>query len=346
MALYLKAMKNLTLHIGAGKTGTSAIQTALARMQSELWDEGIYYPHHPSFVKATNGLATSGNAGTLALYLKNKLPKESQETSINEWLLNTITASKDRNILVSSEALSNVNSANLEKFSDLLIKNNVKPNIIYYVRHVADLLTSGYGQFAKNGLFKHSLHKALKKAVAPYKSQLELYSKVFGAESIQVYLYDEEKNNLLKYFLAHIGICRDDITVEVVNPSISRKGLEIIRLLVEMELGGELLKTVIEYIQHKEGAKNMPFPLTEKELNCVSDLNLDVINYVNKNFFDGFPRLKIKSDKITIVDESVFEPSENEIILLNTIDALLKANKSLILENNAYEAKKSTPLNF
>ena len=54
-------MKKVFLHIGHGKTGTSATQTALARLHSDLRAAGLCYPEHPSFHFATLGNVTSGN---------------------------------------------------------------------------------------------------------------------------------------------------------------------------------------------------------------------------------------------------------------------------------------------
>lgn len=53
----------LILHIGYGKTGTSAIQSYLALNSSLLKDYGINYPSHRSMNNAMKGKVSSGNLG-------------------------------------------------------------------------------------------------------------------------------------------------------------------------------------------------------------------------------------------------------------------------------------------
>ncbi|SHN12163.1 hypothetical protein [Roseibium suaedae] len=54
-------MKTIFLHVGHGKTGTSATQKAFMELQDTLKSRGILYPDHPSRRKALRGGTTSGN---------------------------------------------------------------------------------------------------------------------------------------------------------------------------------------------------------------------------------------------------------------------------------------------
>lgn len=51
----------LFIHIGYGKTGSSAIQSFLARNHEVLARHGLIYPHDPSFRSAARGKTSSGN---------------------------------------------------------------------------------------------------------------------------------------------------------------------------------------------------------------------------------------------------------------------------------------------
>jgi len=53
--------KKLFLHIGHGKTGTSAVQSFLALSHEELKEAGYLYPFHPSFANALQGRISAGN---------------------------------------------------------------------------------------------------------------------------------------------------------------------------------------------------------------------------------------------------------------------------------------------
>jgi len=52
---------NLYLHIGHGKTGSSALQSFLALNSNLLENYRIEYPEHASFENAINGKISSGN---------------------------------------------------------------------------------------------------------------------------------------------------------------------------------------------------------------------------------------------------------------------------------------------
>ena len=53
--------QKIVIHIGHGKTGSSAIQTVLARNDGLLRAHGILYPEHASFAAARQGQVSSGN---------------------------------------------------------------------------------------------------------------------------------------------------------------------------------------------------------------------------------------------------------------------------------------------
>jgi len=56
-----EARTKIVLHIGQGKTGTSALQSALARNHELLKRAGVLYPDHPSAEQARAGHVMSGN---------------------------------------------------------------------------------------------------------------------------------------------------------------------------------------------------------------------------------------------------------------------------------------------
>jgi len=57
----MQGRKKIVVHIGHGKTGSSAIQASLARNQDLLRSAGIAYPEHPASDRARRGEVTSGN---------------------------------------------------------------------------------------------------------------------------------------------------------------------------------------------------------------------------------------------------------------------------------------------
>lgn len=116
------------IHIGHGKTGTSAIQSYLARTRLRLADLGYDYPEHKSFRAAEKGWITTGN-GLLCL-----------EADFRA----------SRPMIVSSELL----------FRELSVPGALRSlvgridgpvRVICYTRDLADLAVSVWGQRIKRG---------------------------------------------------------------------------------------------------------------------------------------------------------------------------------------------------
>lgn len=116
------------IHIGHGKTGTSAIQSYLARARLRLAELGFDYPEHTSFEAAKKGWVTAGN-GFLCLEDDFRVSKPS---------------------VFSSETL-------FHKFSEPGALTSVVGRVdgpvtlICYTRDLVDLATSVWGQRIKRG---------------------------------------------------------------------------------------------------------------------------------------------------------------------------------------------------
>lgn len=118
------------IHIGHGKTGTSAIQSFLAKNRSILLDYGVDYPEHDSFELAKRGKVSSGNGGLLF----EGFTFSNHQTSYlfsNEGLYGRLS---DKNELI--------------KFIKQI---PVKPTIICYTRDLFDYYISDWGQSIKRG---------------------------------------------------------------------------------------------------------------------------------------------------------------------------------------------------
>lgn len=125
---------NLILHIGHGKTGSSALQSFFALNADELKNHNIDYPEHVSFDNAVKGHISSGN-----LPLGNN--------SWDEYIDKKALASKSETILFSNESLIHKIISHPEKAEFLSKKYNL--TLVMYVRNPLDHLFSSYGQQVK-----------------------------------------------------------------------------------------------------------------------------------------------------------------------------------------------------
>lgn len=137
-------MKKVFLHIGHGKTGTSATQTALARLHLDLRGRGLCYPDHPSFDGAAKGLISSGNLDGFQSdwFAAQLLPAIRNAPSYDSFIF-------------SNEHLFWV----MDAFFDTVpqIRDQFDFHVLLSVRDPTDMLSSAYMQAVKRGGYTGTL---------------------------------------------------------------------------------------------------------------------------------------------------------------------------------------------
>ena len=147
-----KALFTTYIHIGHGKTGTTAIQSALALSREKLRESGIIYPIKKEIAtKAELLQITSGNWSAL--------PNQ----SVGSFFLDAYNTLYDKN--VSSLVFSSENlfwKANeLTNLSDLELAK-INPHVILAVRDIEEMLSSQYMQMVKRHGESRSFSEYLK----------------------------------------------------------------------------------------------------------------------------------------------------------------------------------------
>jgi hypothetical protein len=234
----LKKKKNVYIHIGFMKTGTSAIQEFLVKNTKLLEENDFYYPTMNR--KAMNYLGFS---------LLDEIPKHVHHTldikkrELYTQLKQEIDKAKQRNILLSSEAFSLMSTERFvgkempkylrEVFSAK--KYNVK--IIAIVRRQDEYLESQYNQHVKTHdfwtLYTDTIENFYreKKELFNFNFVLKKWVLFFGVDSMIVEVYDKQKNSVAQ-FLSLLGIQESKKSESVSiykNQSLSFKALEFMR---------------------------------------------------------------------------------------------------------------------
>jgi len=184
-------MKNLYIHIGPYKTGSTAIQKILYAQRKQLLSQGWLYPE--------TGLITENTRwGERHLFLFHK------NTTDQLWadLQAEIDASDAPNIILSSERVCGMMNHLLFR-KDFLA--SFKPHIVVFVRDEVDLLRSWYLQIIKSRILKKkNLLKGPKLRSFPaffrvtkdsfcYSAILRDWIDVYGAESVLLIPYLKDK---------------------------------------------------------------------------------------------------------------------------------------------------------
>ena len=188
-------MKQLILHIGHAKTGTSYIQSLLAKNHSSLKKIGYEYPVHKHPSKFNKGLISSGNG---------------------EILFNSNFVLENDTIF-SSELLF-YSLSNEKTLENKVLNHNSKLTIILYTRNVFEMICSLWGQLVKrNGFtedintFMLNIDKGLNKsdnksAAKSYYDNVLFWIKASKKYKFKLILrnYSDHKKDLIEDFLSCI----------------------------------------------------------------------------------------------------------------------------------------------
>jgi hypothetical protein len=261
------------LHIGAGKTGTTAIQATIPRMRRNLEEAGLRAPLDPAVPSEFEfrPRVGSGYSFSLAKLLnpgfKNSIPLGEEETW--KWLEIELDKAQNEglNLLFSSEALQFAREPQLQAFKELAARHGFQIKAIFYARTAIDYSISEYLQHLKTGFSAYpnkkiptSLRAYIATAVVPFGTTLSNFSKVFGGQNLDVRNYDVAKSNLLdNFFTAVTGNSQTIPKSGQRNRSLTRNEQEALENLLKCENGSELCKRI--------GNKLIQAP-SPKDANC------------------------------------------------------------------------------
>ena len=318
---------HLILHIGAPKTGTSAIQSALARNVETLRARGIEYPDFPSLEIARANRITSGNGVPLAKLLGFNAGDQVKTDHLLDEISGAFRTGRD--LLYSSEMLSSVEVKKAHAFRDQVASMGYKLKIIVYVRAIADHALSIYHQWIKqlaaprgsfadyvrNGYSKHSQRRAL-----------DLSVEGFGADAIMVRNYDAAKERLVEdFFVEALGLASiDGLTIENawINRSLTDTELALMRAMNPLFANPNQARFASDSMLYGEPNLAPSNIISLAAMRTIEDLcgpDLDVINAR----IEG-PGITLKSDALTVSDQPEPQLSEAEKALARMIAGIIR----------------------
>ena len=151
--------KRAFIHIGLAKTGTKSIQFALAQRRSKLASAGWLFP-----VEGTS--SNRGGHHGLAWHIQGAAHQHPALLRFDlSSFKSTIAAAGERNIIISSEELSQLSDENAIR-SFLLLFPAHDVYVVAYVREQADLLNSLYAEVLKDLSYLQPIGDFLMRALA------------------------------------------------------------------------------------------------------------------------------------------------------------------------------------
>ncbi|MGE6580260.1 hypothetical protein ACQKD0_04400 [Vreelandella aquamarina] len=317
---------NLILHIGHGKTGSSALQSFLALNSDILKKYNIDYPPHASFQNAKKGFISSGNLPLV-------------DNFWDEYINKKALSSTADSLLFSNESLIHKILSHPEKIEAL--NEKYKLILVMYVRNPLDHIFSSYGQQVK----RHGQTLSMSEWIDDY----QVLDKV--SELINICEKKHIKIKLINYssidkieesFFSNVFPAQyKDLFLEAkvpetktINRSLSRVEYEIQREF-NRHLGSKSAAFVSDYL-----VNNAPDVKSEKEYieeNVLQEFiakNQDKIKFINK-FLDEENQLSIEKPGDIKPHSDTFEISAKQIsVLAEGISKHFNRTSNARLENN------------
>lgn len=329
---------NLYLHIGAGKTGTSVIQAALAQHREALGAAGVLYPDSAtdSDRRAARGQISSGNAVNLAwLVAPDNREPGFDEASTRRWLRAVLDEAAGRDVLFSSELLQHAQSNLIGPALEPFLAAGYRPRPIFYLRHAADQAAAVYLQHLKQGFHRtppneraDSLSAFIAQFTCPYLETLERFAKVIPREDFIMRLYEQEAAELVAGFFRIVapGLRPDTPPDRVINRSPTPAEQAVFERLAQMPDGVQLCRALTDLILNSPRGEEGRISIARRDFAAFGQRNRPIVEEINRLYPLARGRLHLRS---AAIDIDAAEASSAEAIANASAEALAVALRAL-----------------
>lgn len=322
--------RKLFLHVGCGKTGSSALQNWLRENSRQLWNERISYPLHAQEKARSWSIIgqrrrdgyeiTSGNGV--------RLHEAALSGNAGEIIEHDI-GSGGRDILYSSERLQNIKPSQLVRIRESAEKFGLDTVVIIFVRDLYDVMYSLYLQLVKRQGYARGFHEfGLGVGMPQQFKVLRDYEGIF--DDIRVFHYDSERKlGIDRAFLRALGVSADRVPPmdrRTVNRSLSVVEAEVLRRAngvvggVVSDGGRAFSTDVSDSIIYRTPERETEVFLDSDVLESFESRFGEEVRRVNERYF-GDHRLKIFSPEgKKVVTESPCVEEAFEVVLRKLVE--------------------------
>lgn len=223
--------KELILHIGMGKTGTTALQNFFWSNRGVLAEHGILYPDIG---------VVAGAQHLLTPRMPDLLRSQGWKSLDPSRWVPKLLASPLPRVLVSTELMAWIPQAAVAPFLDVL-RARFDIKICIYLRRQDNIIMAGYNQQIKAGTVMLPIGRVLQKQLArfDYVARIAPWAEALGDENILVRPYERAQfpdGDLISDFLSRVLGLGDEkgferSTAENANPRFSPATLEFKRMV-------------------------------------------------------------------------------------------------------------------
>lgn len=281
-------MKTLYLHIGHGKTGSTYLQSLLARNREVLIQNGVMYPiKEDTYLKALNGEVTSGNGDKLL---------EALRSNDDKLLGRTLQASGTNSFLYSNELL---HGALSQRTLSVLVPKAKEMgwemiSILLFIRDPIEHAISCYIQRLKRSRNRQleDINTFLEHYKVPIKSLDIVKACQFFNDDIamQIYNYSKDKDQISSKLFTWLGVPLEALDLNArpnscekkeapINRSLTLSEQEFCKALIESGIPSKFLSDALvtrlpsqKAEQPKVGRKSVE-AMMKRNMNAINKLN-------------------------------------------------------------------------
>lgn len=282
--------KRLILHIGANKTGSSAIQNFLAINNPALREEGIIVPN--------GNLQAAENIGGHHVFGFQELLTEPQEGRKRlEGAIHALDAARPEAnaILLSAENLT-ANRAAPPLFEKLIEEYDVE--VIIYVRRQDELILSSWQQWdSKVWTDFWAWVLSIAGKLGDWRAHLQSWERVVPRERIRVRLYERqslEAGDVITDFYSLLGVQRPLDALRypesVVNPSFSDAVMDLVKgndLIFKSVHDNDFYDFVMKMTGDRYRKSSRQSSISFMQRQALLDKYQQQNNWVKENYFPG-----------------------------------------------------------
>ena len=303
-------MKKIFLHIGAGKTGTSALQSHFVLNREYLQENNYYYPVANNESRAKNLKITAGNGIDLAQLL---MQKECSVEKIEALALEYIKNAEGKDILISSEILNLFRPECAYIFKNAVNKLGYEVIVIYYVRAIADHLVSSYHQQLKRHAYSKKFTVFIHNRRNNFLETIIKCTEVFHKDHLIVKNYDRVQDKLFVDFVENILELTDIQGLIIKNKTINRSltGFEV-ALMRHMNMSFQNFKDstfISDALIYGDPNAKYNMSISSKDLEIISTKHTDDVEMISQYLCEEERPLKMIS--------ALKVEEDNDIVLNN-----------------------------
>lgn len=272
-------MKKMYMHIGLGKTGSSALQSWLSLNSDNLADQSIDYADLVPGAK--HGEVTSGNGILIFKAIQNNDLKE-----VERLIREVYFSSADSEVaIVSCEMLHQIRKPMLSKIQEICARHDIKITVIAYMRSVYERAFSAYVQSIKrNGVSKEFGHQDVIENFSSTVTNLKKYADVYG-DDIILLNYDDLDKDIFTSFAAVTGIELKGMKplLSRVNRSLSVEEIDVMRKLNALH-GGMFSTPISRHLITQSPDRQSDIFYIDSVLEQVRSATAEDLNWINQKF--------------------------------------------------------------